>query len=115
MKITGTKPIYEEIASYYEKMISLGIYPEGSYLPSVREVSLENKINPNTVQRGYSLLVSKGIVLSIPKKGYLVQNTNNKINNNQLLDSINQLLDSGYTIEQIKKALEDIERNQKND
>ena len=109
MKLSGTKPIYEEVAEYYEKMISIGVYKAGSYLPSVREVSLESKINPNTVQRGYTLLVEKGIILAIPKKGYQVKEVKAAKNIDSLKKNLVDMLTVGnYDIDDLKRAVEEL-------
>ncbi len=114
MKISGTKPIYEEVAEYYEKMISLGVYKAGSFLPSVREVSLESKINPNTVQRGYTLLVQKGIILAIPKKGYQVNDVTIVRDTQALKKEIENLLNSGYTLNQLIEVVGEIAHEKEN-
>jgi GntR family transcriptional regulator len=112
MKLTGTKPIFEEVADYYEKLITLGVYKEGDYLPSVREVALENKINPNTVQHGFLTLVEKGVVVSIPKKGYQVRSNNTSLRKDVLVESLNHLIKEGYSIEEIKEALNSIDNKE---
>ena len=44
----------------------------GEKLPSVREAAAELRVNPNTVQRAYTLLEEKGLIRSVPKKGAFV-------------------------------------------
>lgn len=114
MELNGTKPIFEQIAEHFEKLIFLGVYQEDDFLPSVREFSLENKVNPNTVQHGYSLLVDKGLVISIPKKGYQVKKSIQK--NLDIIDqTLKKLLNLGYTINEIEDSLEKIKKEQTND
>ena len=43
-------PVYEQIIEGIERNILLGIYPPGSLLPSLRELSVKIGINPNTIQ-----------------------------------------------------------------
>jgi DNA-binding transcriptional regulator YhcF (GntR family) len=44
-KLSG-KPVYEQIVEGIEKNILMGVYPEGSVLPSLRELSVMLGINP---------------------------------------------------------------------
>ena len=55
MILTGREAIYLELAHFYERLISLGLMKEGEALPSVREVALNNRINPNTVERAFKV------------------------------------------------------------
>lgn len=113
IKFTGTKPISKQIADYYEKLIRLDVYPEGSYLPSIREVALEFKVNPNTVYAGYSLLCKKGTISAIPKKGYQVNAKPKKEINKDLHDKLKALLEEGYSIDEMRDMLLYLERRNK--
>ncbi len=113
IKFTGTKPISEQIANYYEKLIRLDVYPEGSYLPSIRDVALEFKVNPNTVYHAFSLLSKKKIIIPIPKKGYQVNAKPKKEINKDLYDKMKALLDEGYSMEEMKDMLLYIEGRMK--
>ncbi len=108
MHYTGKKDIYIELADYYQHLIEMGVYKPGSSLPSVREVSVGEKVNPNTVARAFQLLCERGYVVSIPKKGYFVieQAQKDKEKLNKVLSS---LLEEGYSKEDIQKALDSIE------
>ena len=66
------RDVYIEIAERYENYITLGVIKLGEKLPSVRAVATELRVNPNTVQKAYSLLEEKGFIRSIPKKGAFV-------------------------------------------
>lgn len=72
ISLTGKKNIFAEIAQTYERYIRLGVFREGERLPSVRELALTLGINPNTVERAYAELESRGLVRIIPKKGAYV-------------------------------------------
>lgn len=104
MIFTGTKPIYEALADNFRKLIHHGVFKEGDALPSVREVALQERINPNTVVRAYSLLTEEGIIVSIPKKGYFVASKVNK-DQKHLHAVLSCLFDDGYTREDIESML----------
>ena len=65
-------PVYEQLISKAERYILSGILPPGGQLPSVRSLSIELTVNPNTVQKAYSELDSRGIVSSVPGRGCFV-------------------------------------------
>lgn len=62
-------PVYEQIIEGIEKNILLGIYPPGSVLPSLRELSVTLSINPNTIQKSYAELTRRGIICPSPGSG----------------------------------------------
>lgn len=66
------RPIYEQIADGIEDLILHGIYSADAQLPSVRQLATELSINPNTIQRAFSLLESKGVIYSVKGKGNFV-------------------------------------------
>lgn len=105
------KPIFIQIKEYYEHLIDIGALNSGDEMPSVRAVALQNKANPNTVQRAFSLMVEDGYLESIPKKGFYVKKVGNN-RSNYLIETINELLEKGYTKEEIHAALE---RSKKDD
>ena len=62
-------PIYEQLITQFEYGILSGeIAPDGK-LPSVRELSQELTINPNTLQRAYAEIERRGLCYSVPGNG----------------------------------------------
>lgn len=55
-------PIFQQIKELIEKQIVLGIWSEGSALPSVRKVAAEMKINHLTVMKAYQLLADQQLI-----------------------------------------------------
>lgn len=55
-------PIYQQIANAIEDGILKGIYEEETQIPSTTEISVNYKINPATVGKGFNLLVSEEII-----------------------------------------------------
>ncbi|MBQ6130181.1 GntR family transcriptional regulator [Candidatus Saccharibacteria bacterium] len=66
------EPIYLQLAEKLELLIVSGTYLPGDKLPSVRELALEAKINPNTVQKSLSLLESNGLISTERTNGKFV-------------------------------------------
>lgn len=65
-------PVYEQIIEQIENYVLLGIFKYGDRIPSVRSLSLELSINPNTIQKAYSELDRKGITSSVPGRGSFI-------------------------------------------
>ena len=66
------RSIYEQLVDRIKALAASGMLPPGSQLPSVRQLSSELSINPNTVQRAYSELERDGIVYSVKGRGNFV-------------------------------------------
>ncbi|MDE6476132.1 MAG: GntR family transcriptional regulator [Erysipelotrichaceae bacterium] len=56
------KPIFIQIAEQLEDSIFIGIYSEGTKIPSTNEISALLNINPHTVLKGMNLLVDEKII-----------------------------------------------------
>ncbi|MCI9450495.1 MAG: GntR family transcriptional regulator [Clostridiales bacterium] len=65
-------PIYEQIISQCEKFILTGTLKPGDQIPSVRSLSVELSINPVTILKAYSQLDGRGLIHSVPGRGYFV-------------------------------------------
>lgn len=55
-------PIYIQIAQAIEDNILKDIFKEEEMIPSTTEISLNYKINPATVGKGFNILVDEGII-----------------------------------------------------
>ncbi len=66
------QPVYEQLIDQLERFVLLDILPADTQLPSVRSLSLELSINPNTIQKAYSELDNRGIIYSVPGIGCFV-------------------------------------------
>ena len=110
MELIANIPAFIQIRDYYKKLIEIGAIKEGEYLPSVREVSLKIGVNPNTVQRAFTLLIQDGYVSPIIGKGNRVNNIENMQENNKLKEYINQIIDKGYSLEEIQKEIENMKK-----
>ena len=65
-------PVYEQIIDQIESLIATGAMKAGDQLPSVRGLSVEILVNPNTIQKAYTELDNLGIVTSVPGRGCFV-------------------------------------------
>lgn len=55
-------PFYLQIAELIRQQILEGNYCAGAKLPSVRDLAVKLRVNPNTVARAYAMLQSEGVL-----------------------------------------------------
>lgn len=65
-------PVYEQIVNQTEKFVLAGILKAGDQIPSVRKLSMELSVNPNTIQKSIMELDHRGIICSVPGKGSFI-------------------------------------------
>ena len=65
-------PLYEQIAGRFQALILKGALPPGSRMPSVRSMAMELSINPNTIQKAFSLLEAQGYIYPVKGRGNYV-------------------------------------------
>jgi len=65
-------PIYEQIVSEVEKLVTLEILKPNEQIPSIRELACTLGINPNTVKKAYDILENRGIIISKSTKGTFI-------------------------------------------
>ena len=65
-------PLYEQIAKRFQTLILKGALPPDSQMPSVRSLAMDLSINPNTIQKAYSLLGTGTLYLSGKGRGNFV-------------------------------------------
>lgn len=68
-------PLYEQIAGHFQTLILKGALPPGCRMPSVRSLAMELSINPNTIQKAFSLLESQGYIYPVKGRGNYVADT----------------------------------------
>ena len=65
-------PIYEQIVDSVKSAILSGVLVPDEQLPAVRKLAVELAINPNTIQKAYTILETQNIVYSLPGRGSFV-------------------------------------------
>ena len=64
-KLEGNLPIYTQIKNYLSALINKGLLPNGSKLPSTRELSQILDVSRNSVIAAYDELKADGLLLSL--------------------------------------------------
>ncbi len=73
INIKDDTPVYVQLQNQILDYIALGILQKDDQLPSVRTLSKELGINPNTVAKAYTTLEMQGYVYTKPGKGVFIQ------------------------------------------
>ena len=116
-KFNSNKPIYCQIVDVLVKDIVSGKYKIGEKLPSVRDLSLEAGVNPNTVQRAYMDVEQKGIIYTKRGEGRyvcedynIIENQGNQSLNTAIDDFVQNLRELGFSdteiLDGVKSKLE---------
>ena len=66
------RPIYLQLLEHLRTAIAAGSFSPGEKLPSVRELALAAKVNPNTVQKALAQLESEGLIFTERTNGKFV-------------------------------------------
>lgn len=64
--------MYIQVMDNIKEMIMSDVWPEGERIPSVRDLSEQLMINPNTVQKAYKELEREGYIYTVSGKGTFV-------------------------------------------
>lgn len=72
LDMSDKRPIYEQVVSRFEELISRGIMKADEQMPSVRSLAVELSINPNTIQRAYVELEREGYIYAVKGRGNYV-------------------------------------------
>lgn len=68
----STVPIYEQIADQIVFAVATGDLAPGDFVPSVRDLSVQLTINPNTAVRAYQELEHLGVLTPLRGRGMCV-------------------------------------------
>lgn len=84
-------PVYEQLIKQVEDQVLTGIMLEGDKMPSVRSLSMELSTNPNTIQKAYTELDRRGIIVSVPGKGSFISSGAVRIVEEKSKDKLGEL------------------------
>ena len=70
--LQNRRPIYEQVVERFETLIVNGVLEPDSQMPSVRSLAMELSINPNTIQKAYSVLEQEGYIYPVRGRGNFV-------------------------------------------
>ena len=98
-------PIYLQLAEQMKIAILAGTFAPGERLPSVRELALSTRANPNTVQRALQELEEVGLVYTertngkfVTQDGALIERLRTEYARELCREYLGKLREVGYTV-----------------
>lgn len=105
-------PIYEQLYRKIIELIIKGALSENQQLPSVRSLSKELNINPNTVAKAYQELERSKIIYSLSGRGsFIAKITPESVKTYVLGDfdeCIREALKAGITKDELKDRIDEV-------
>jgi GntR family transcriptional regulator len=111
---TGSRvPIYQQLAQQVREGAARGELQPEERLPSVRQMSQDLVVNPNTVARAYIELEREGVVVTRPGLGVFVAQPKSEltkaVRDRRLFESIDRTLTEavhlGYAAEEVMRLV----------
>ncbi|HEX2939258.1 MAG TPA: GntR family transcriptional regulator [Ruminiclostridium sp.] len=99
-------PVYEQIIEQIKRLILLEILDKDEQIPSVRSLSLELSVNPNTIQKAYNELEMSGVTYSVPGVGRFVSKDAKRLITKDYIKQLNNIYEISYWL-----ALADVEQS----
>lgn len=96
LDLRNHKSIYEQIMNGFKEMIMTGALACGEKMPSVRELSKDLGVNPNTIQKSYRELERQGYVYTTTGVGTFVADRKNVSADPKELERIKESLWGGF-------------------
>lgn len=111
---TKSEPIYAQMMNEIKYFVATGMIEPGDALPSVREMAVKLRINPNTVARAYRELERDGVVVTMRGKGVYISDTPRALNRRRALADVRESIDTilvdafhrGISPEEVRGLLE---------
>ena len=109
------RPIYIQLVEKLRIEIVSGKLKKGERLPSVRELALIAKVNPNTMQKALVELESEGLIYTERTNGKfvtenvkLISSVKKKLAKEKLNTYLKDMEDIGITLEEIIEYLQEL-------
>ena len=111
LDLKSRKSIYEQVIDNLKELIMTRVLSTDEKLPSVRELSKEITVNPNTVQKAYRELERQGYVYTTSGVGTFVADIGGRPDTKELElakanldDDFRQLLYLGFSFEEARQV-----------
>ncbi len=106
--VMSRTPAYEQIIEQFEQFVMMDILRPGDKMISVRQMSVQLSVNPNTIQKAYSEMDLRGYIRSVPGKGCFVTQEAKEIiqrghrnKMNEIREIVRSLILAGVTKEEL--------------
>ena len=72
-------PIYEQLINNVKEFALAGILKPDEQIPSIRQLTQQLGINPNTVQKAYAELERQGVIYTLSGRGAFISSDTSKL------------------------------------
>lgn len=111
--MTSKVSVYEQIVEQTKKFILTGILGPDDQIPTVRQLSAQLSLNPNTIQKAVKELDRQGLIYSLPGRGCFIAGNAKEILQEEkrsglgeLEEQINELRLGGIKKEELIELIE---------
>lgn len=118
--LDNDRPIYVQIMERIQMDIISGVYHAGDKLPSVRDLSAQAAVNPNTMQKALSELERNGLLHSQRTSGRFItedkdmlQQLKQSLASEHIKDFINKMKSLGFKEDELESLLMEVLRGNK--
>ncbi|MGL4483682.1 MAG: GntR family transcriptional regulator [Anaerovoracaceae bacterium] len=116
LDLKGRKSICDQIVNNMKELIFARVLETDSKIPSVRNLSKDLVVNPNTVAKAYNVLEDDGFIYTITGRGSFVKEQTKtvisekdlKIAKKAIADEVNKLYYSGAKRKEVEKLVKEI-------
>jgi GntR family transcriptional regulator len=108
-------PIYAQVIDRVKHMVATGVLKPGDQLPTVRQLGVEMRVNPNTIARAYTELAREGVITTQQGRGtYIAEKPDaaslSRLRRERLQAMVGRLvleaLSLGYQPQEVENALQ---------
>jgi DNA-binding transcriptional regulator YhcF (GntR family) len=111
-ELDSDRPIYAQLVERIQMQIVSGQYAPGERLPSVRELSAEAAVNPNTMQKAFAELERSGLIITqrtngrtVTEDAEMIQKIRKDLASEHLELFFAKMTELGYTNEEIERLI----------
>lgn len=110
-----SSPIYIQLANLLKKQIIRGQLRPGDKMSSVRELAIQYKVNPNTVQRTYRELEREGVVemqrgqgTFVIKDDRIVGRLRETLKQEYVASFVHDMREMGFSLGEMKESVQQV-------
>lgn len=107
------RPIYIQLVEQLEIYIISGHFPPGEKLPSVRDLAIAAKVNPNTMQKALQELEDKRLIITERTNGKFVtddekylRKSRDKLAESKIKKFLEEMQELGFSYNELSKQLQ---------
>lgn len=110
-------PIYLQLMAEIEQKILAGIMAPGEKLPSVRDLAMDEGVNPNTAQKALTQLEAEGLIYTnrtsgrfVTEDAALIRTVRQEFARNSTNDYLDRMEEIGYEEQEIPDLVVKIQK-----